>query len=356
MRRLTRTLVKVKNAIRPVARKILPPKGYMRLADGVQKVMAGLLDLPAVRGREYVVPVDQPLVYISQAPRSGGTLLRNLFDGHSHCLVVPEELGFEKEEFEWEDSLRKISSSKEAFNLLRERWIDGAVVNGIDGEYPFVFSRREQKRLFFSDAFGGVEDSDRYWLDLYFTSFFNAWYDYQNLYGVNHTYVVAFCPWNLSDSSSLERFFDWYPDGHRIQVIRDPRGWWASERAYGEDDSKDAGAYLRARWVPAVRVGIEMADRYPDRYHLVSFDRLVRDPEATMSRLAGVLGIQFQKSLLTPTINRWPRSSNTSFDVDVIQIDPGAADRWREALPAEERETVEDEALEIYREVRGRCL
>ncbi len=39
--------------------------------------------------RRAQVPVNQPVALISQAPRSGGTLLRNLFDGHPQCHVHP---------------------------------------------------------------------------------------------------------------------------------------------------------------------------------------------------------------------------------------------------------------------------
>jgi hypothetical protein len=57
---------------------------------------------PDTLGREYkriretrlenVVWVDQPLALISQLPRSGGTLLTRLFDGHPECHSVPHEL------------------------------------------------------------------------------------------------------------------------------------------------------------------------------------------------------------------------------------------------------------------------
>ena len=41
---------------------------------------------------EGLVRVDQPLFLISQAQRSGGTLLLRLFDGHPECHVVPFQL------------------------------------------------------------------------------------------------------------------------------------------------------------------------------------------------------------------------------------------------------------------------
>ena len=36
--------------------------------------------------------VDQPLLLITQAQRSGGTLLLRLLDGHPECHVVPFQL------------------------------------------------------------------------------------------------------------------------------------------------------------------------------------------------------------------------------------------------------------------------
>ena len=43
--------------------------------------------------RAHLVGVDQPLVLVSQIPRSGGTLLMRLLDGHPQCHTVPHEYG-----------------------------------------------------------------------------------------------------------------------------------------------------------------------------------------------------------------------------------------------------------------------
>jgi hypothetical protein len=38
------------------------------------------------------VPVGEPLVLVSQIPRSGGTLLSQLFDGHPECHAHAHEI------------------------------------------------------------------------------------------------------------------------------------------------------------------------------------------------------------------------------------------------------------------------
>ena len=68
--------------------------------------------LPAASGEEEfanlvklvtktLVPVEEPVALISQVPRSGGTLLRHLFDGHHECHVHPYEWHFGERKTSW---------------------------------------------------------------------------------------------------------------------------------------------------------------------------------------------------------------------------------------------------------------
>ena len=61
-------------------------------------------------------------------------------------------------------------------------------------------------------------------LDAYFTSYFNAWLDNQNLYTGPKRVVTGFTPRLAMDEGSVERFFAAYPDGTLVSIVRDPRG------------------------------------------------------------------------------------------------------------------------------------
>jgi hypothetical protein len=64
--------------------------------------------------KTYAVPVDQPLVLVSQVQRSGGTLMSQLFDGHPQCFAHPHELYIGKPE-KWDYPDLNLTASPETW-------------------------------------------------------------------------------------------------------------------------------------------------------------------------------------------------------------------------------------------------
>ncbi|MFN2638466.1 MAG: Obg family GTPase CgtA, partial [Gemmatimonadaceae bacterium] len=58
---------------------------------------------------------------------------------------------------------------------------------------------------------------------------------------------------------------------------------------------------------------IEAKERYGDRVLLITFERLLKELEPTMERIASFLGIDFDPTLLEPTFNGLPIKANSSF-------------------------------------------
>ena len=79
------------------------------------------------RRKQWIVEINQPLVIISEAQRSGGTLLSQLLDGHPECYSHPEELCWGKpEKWNW-PALQPDSKTwlpNQLFKQLHEPWID----------------------------------------------------------------------------------------------------------------------------------------------------------------------------------------------------------------------------------------
>ena len=73
--------------------------------------------------------IDKPLTIISQLQRCGGTLLVQLFDGHSECFVHPGEItiGHKRKQ-----NFPKVSKDryKKIFHSLFEKEIDLYIKNG----------------------------------------------------------------------------------------------------------------------------------------------------------------------------------------------------------------------------------
>ena len=204
--------------------------------------------------RRAQVPVNQPVALISQAPRSGGTLLRNLFDGHPQCHVHPYEwhVGY-RPRFSWPE-LDLDDSPERWWVLLREEPLERRFYKGVPryptkyrGEgtpsradaYAFLIPPLLHREIFLRtiSELDGVE-GDRDILNAYLTGLFNAWVNNHSLDDAEKRWVVAFAP-RLAWGESRHKFFGAYPDGHLIAILRNPPSWLASARARGIEEANN---------------------------------------------------------------------------------------------------------------------
>ena len=317
--------------------------------------------------RQWIVPVTQPMVLISQVQRSGGTLLNRLFDGHPECFAHPMELKWGRpRKWHWPSFDPVGTGGDAAFELLEEMWIRKAVTRGGYAKYsawsdrhrsadrrlyPFVFDR-ELHREVFADGYprGSSPAPRRAALNAYLTGLFNAWLDYQNLYATPKRWVTSFIPWLIAERESVERFFADYPDGVLITIVRDPISWFASaSRHRVAAEPLDA---LR-RWTTSTEASMEAAGRHGERVIVVLFEDLVTRTGATMRAICARLGIAFGPVVLQPTYNSMAVLSNSSFK-PTTEIDAATAARQPDAAPPE-LGTAGAAARELYREVSSRC-
>ena len=304
----------------------------------------------------HAVPVREPLVLISQVQRSGGTLLSQLFDGHPEVHAHPHELYIGKPN-KWDWPPLDLSDPGSWFATLYEplvaEWVEKGYVKddtarrkgGEPDVFPFVFSPKLQRAIFDRAIEERPVESEREVLDAYFTSYFNAWLDNQNLSGPKQA-VVAFTPRLAMELERVERYFAAYPDGLLVSVVRDPRGWYASARGhrkYYADLEEAIGL-----WRTSTEAAIEAAARWPDRVAVLSYEELLEDTEATMTRLAARIGIAMTSELLVPTFNSRPIRANSSAAVERTGIIAERGSAFREALSADEIAQVERLAGDLY--------
>jgi hypothetical protein len=319
------------------------------------------LELALRLRRANVVPVREPLVLISQAQRSGGTLLARLFDAHPQCHAHPNELliGYPKlhtwpdlpldeDPEEWYEKLSDEKLGR--FFLLGMRRVPlKRVLRQIDEPLlPFMLPPAFQ-RLLFLDEVGRRAPlrSEREILDCYMMSLFNAWLDNQNLRGVEKRWVVAFSP-RRAWGEGLDRFESIYPDGRLISILRDPLSWFTSAQGIGPPDARRET--LLDAWKRSAREMLEAQRRLGDRFRAVRFEELVLDTSGVMQRLADWLGIDFDERLLTPTFNGYPVGPNSSFQTSQTGVVSEPVERYRELLTDEQQEHIRGECEELYRE------
>jgi hypothetical protein len=315
---------------------------------------AELAQLQAVR-LAHLVPVREPLVLISQIQRSGGTLLSQLLDGHPEVHAHPGELSIGKPK-KWDWPPLDLDRPDTWFDVLFEPQVDLYLREGFLKEkpllgqlepdvFPFVFSPRVQRAVFEQCVAESRPETERSVLDCYFTSYFNAWLDDQNLYGPKKA-VTAFTPRLAMEAERLERYLAAYPDGIFVNVVRDPRAWYASaskHRSHYEDVEESIGL-----WRQSAETALDAGERHADRVLVLTYERLVAETEATMRRVAGRIGLSWSPVLLVPTFNGRPTLANSTEPVDRRGVLPERATAYRDSLDQRTIEAIDRAAGDVY--------
>jgi hypothetical protein len=183
-----------------------------------------------------------------------------------------------------------------------------------------MLSPRVQRALFLRLAERDRPASQRAILDCYFTSYFNAWLDNQNLYAEPKHVITAFTPRLLVRDESVAAFRRVYPDGTLVATIREPKSWYASAIRHQPDAYADLDSACEL-WRRSTEAALREQAAYPEQTYVVTYERLVTSTEEVMREVSTKLGIDFTPSLLVPTFNGMSIRPNSSVDV----LEPGVA-------------------------------
>lgn len=271
---------------------------------------------------ENLSPVTSPLALISQIQRSGGTLLAQLFDGHPEIHAHPHELKIGKP--------KKYIWPKIDLNDNFERWFyilfEDDIIEHFKGGYrkerkqdetfSFILLPSLQKKIFlrYLDSVESITLRDVF--DAYMTSYFGAWVNYQNSYG-QKKYITAFTARLAMDKGNVDSFFEVYPDGRLISIIRDPKNWFPSALRHNEYIKRDKYTDMNlalSQWRESALTTLRNKETYGDNVCIIRFEDLIGKTEELMRHLSNFLDIEFDDTLLTPTFNGFPIKANTSFE------------------------------------------
>jgi sulfotransferase family protein len=311
-----------------------------------------VLSLVSARGTSFI---DAPLVVISQIFRSGGSMLAQLFDGHSQVYAHPAEIriGHPDSRGDW-PVLDPAGDPEEWFRVLRsDKWTRFAR-NGFgkagrnrfaqEQRHIFTFDESEQRSCFLELVELRSITRPRDILDCWFTSFFASWREWQPT--GREVVITGFRPRMVMRPDSMEGFRADYPDGKLITIVRDPRSWYASSRVTHYTSDEEMPEAVDA-WTSYARgVAQLLGSRVPWALGL-TFDDLVLNPERTMQRVASFVGIEFDPCLLQPSYAGRPILPNSSFSVPEYGINPEMARRVGQ-ISDEAQEAIAAEALPLY--------
>jgi hypothetical protein len=103
----------------------------------------------------------------------------------------------------------------------------------------------------------------------------------------------------------MESFFEIYPDGRLISLVRKPENWFACARAHEPQNYGNAEEAI-SRWKESVRVGVDTKKKFGDRVCLIKFEDLISHTESVMHYLSELLKIPYEDILLIPTFDGIP--------------------------------------------------
>jgi hypothetical protein len=147
----------------------------------------------------------------------------------------------------------------------------------------------------------------------------------------------------------IDYLFRLFPRAQFVHVIRDPRDTYCSIRHKVHTSKPDwvrfTPPYAARDW----RAGILAGERwrpYPDRYHEVRYEDLVREPEATLRRVLAFLNESWAAQILDPDADNGEARYLASGPIVTTSIG-----RWRTELNGAEVAEIESIAGELMVEL-----
>jgi hypothetical protein len=295
--------------------------------------------------------VTSPLALISQIEGSGGSYLNQLFDGHPELHVHPHELMIGYPEKHVWPKIDLDDRPERWFRILFEDIVDeynrdGYKRGGEDNEtFPFIFIASLQREIFLNylDSIQSITLRDVF--DAYMTSYFGAWLSNQNYNGQKKS-ITAFSPRLAMTEENMELFFEVYPDGRLISLVRDPKNWFTAVRRHWPRRYGDVSQAV-SQWNESAQAALRNKEKYGDSVCLLRFEDLLSNTQAVMRYLADFLGIEFDDILLVPTFNKSPIKVDTSFKAEDHGISDSHLSR-EETVTEEELNTIERMTSEKY--------
>jgi len=148
----------------------------------------------------------------------------------------------------------------------------------------------------------------------------------------------------------VDTLLEWFPDSRIVHMLRDPRAVYVSDVRRRRNKLRRPYSWL-ARvpgmlalvilvqtslvWRGAVRRHFDYQVKYPDRYRLIRFEDLVRQPLETLRGLYTFLGVAMPPDPIAVKV------VSQGFRGGEPGLDAAAADRWREHISPVSRRLLE---------------
>jgi amino acid adenylation domain-containing protein len=265
---------------------------------------------------------NPPAVFVLSPPRSGSTLLRVMLGGHP-SLFAPPELELL--------SFATLAERREELSGRYQFWLEGTIralmqIDDLDAERAAALMRDCESRGLTTQQFYALMQER-----------------------IGARTLVDKTPSYALEERVLRRAENYFDGARYIHLLRHPLGMIRSF-----EEAKLEQVFFRYRhpftrrelaelvWVVSQQNILKFLETVPTtRQHRMSFERLVREPQAVLDELCAFLGVEFHPEMLQPYRDKGTRMtdgihplSKMLGDVKFHEhqgIDAGAADSWKTA-------------------------
>ena len=264
----------------------------------------------------HMSPVTTPLALVSQVSYSGGSLLVRHLDGHSMLHTYPHSFAVDAHDTgSWPDidmdgnleDWLHIFSGATTLDGIREGFKQD---NEDNARFPFIYLPILERQLFIEYLESVKPLNTRNLFDAHMTACLGAWLNYQN-HGPDKKFITAYAPGLRMQHQAENNFFDIYPDGRMIAIIRDPVDWFVSASRREPPVYGDVERAL-GFWKKSVRGIMEARKKFGNCVFIIQFESLIDRTESIMRHLTEFLEISYEDILLTPTFNGIPTQAYQS--------------------------------------------
>jgi hypothetical protein len=248
------------------------------------------------------------LIMISAMYENGGNTTHRMLDGHPELFTYP---------FESQLGTSLVADYLTSVVPFKYRWPEFALAASSAQDYELIFDEEmkvrlrtperskfkhadlqlgeaERKKSFIGHVDGRTR-SRAVLVNAFFASTFAAWKNVQRT-GRERAYL-GYSPVLVLDT---EKILADFPTGHVLHVVRNPYSGYADTKKRPFPLSLERYVWT---WNYCQHLALTYAERYPGHFHIVRFEDLVAEPQATMTRLCGQLGLSYSATCLYPSWN-----------------------------------------------------
>lgn len=252
---------------------------------------------------------DYKFIMLSAMYENGGNTTHRLLDGHPELFVYP---------FESQPGTKYVNDFLSSMYPLKYRWPIFPSSSSAEEMYEQIIDEEGKVRAKtpyvskFRTADFNMSDKDRKAdflkflkgkeltranvCEAFFRATFTAWKNY-NETGKEKCWV-GYSPIIGVDGDKIIE--DYKGNGHVLHVVRNPFSAYADTKKRAVPLSI---AHYMTGWVTCQYFSLIYAEKYPDHYHIVRFEDIVKDKVGTLSKVLKKVGISSSKTLEYPSWN-----------------------------------------------------